>query len=287
MAFVNNIAACLFEKKEYNACIDKCSEAIALGKTNRAKFELLGKAYGRKGAAYMKLKQFKEAVAAYEAAQMEFPDHKLKLACREAQNAMKKQEEEGYLDEAKAEESRLKGNKLYEEQKWMDAITDYTEAIKRNPKNHKTYSNRAACFSKLMDWQRALDDCDMCLKLDPTFVKAYIRKGKVQQFLKQYHKALQTFEEGLKLDPKASELVEGRMQVLNLMRQENQTGVSEERAKEAFKDPEIQAILRDPYVTNVLRQMQEDPNSAQAALADPDIREKIDKLVASGVLQMR
>ena len=67
----------------------------------------------------------------------------------------------------------------------IDAIGHYTEALKRNPQNYKVYSNRAACYAKLMDWERGLADCETCLKQDPTFVKAYIRKGKIHHFLKQ------------------------------------------------------------------------------------------------------
>ena len=49
----------------------------------------------------------------------------------------------------------------------------------------KVYSNRAACYAKLMDWERGLADCESCLKKDPTFVKAWLRKGKIHHFLKQ------------------------------------------------------------------------------------------------------
>ena len=52
-------------------------------------------------------------------------------------------------------------------------------------------------------------------------------------------------------------------------------------------DPEIQQILQDPAVRQTLQDMQENPAYAQKAMADPDLRGKIEKLVAAGVLQVK
>jgi len=173
---------------------------------------------------------------------------------------------------------------LFTEGKWVDAIAEYTEALKRDPSNYKVYSNRAGCYSKLMDWQRGLEDCDKCLSVDPKFVKAYIRKGKIQHFLKQYHKALETFDKGLQIDPAASELMEARRATYQAIT----SGQGDpERAKEAMKDPEIQQILRDPTISKVLQDLQQNPESAQGALKDADIRRKIEKLIAAGILSVK
>ena len=63
------------------------------------------------------------------------------------------------------------------------------------------------------------------------------------------------------------------------------SGNDEERLRHAMADPEIQAIMRDPNIQQVLRDLQENPAAGQAALTDPDIMSKIQKLIAAGVLK--
>merc|ERR1712003_216318 len=134
-------------------------------------------------------------------------------ALRELERAKEKHEKEAYFDSGKAEEHREKGNEFFKAQNWAEAKREYDEAVKRNPKDPKLYSNRAAALTKLLAYPDALRDLDECLKLDPKFVKAYSRKGAAHFWMKEYNKALKAYEDGLKIEPENPECLQGREQV--------------------------------------------------------------------------
>lgn len=280
------MAAVYFEMKDFEKCVAKCTEAVAKenGKSGY-NYSVVAKSWIRMANAYDKWGKFQEAEDAYEKALLEDYNDGAKRALKKLQAKRKKLDAENYINPELSEEAKTKGNESFQAGKWQDAIEHYSEALKRNPKNYKVYSNRAACYSKLMAWQQGLDDCDECLKLDPAFVKAYIRKGKIQHFLKQYHKALTTFDQGLALDPKCTDLRQAKMLTMQKINEENSQGVDPGRAQEAMKDPEIQGIMRDPVVQNVLQSLSEDPAAAQKAMANPSMRAKIEKLIAAGIVR--
>jgi stress-induced-phosphoprotein 1 len=60
----------------------------------------------------------------------------------------------------------------------------------------------------------------------------------------------------------------------------------EDRARHAMNDPEIQILLKDPRIVQTLKDLQENPQSAQSALRDPFIGEAINKLIAAGIVKM-
>lgn len=288
-SFQANKAAVYFEQKDYDLCISTCENVIKESKASKCyDYKLVAKAYHRMANALEKAgKPLEEVIAAHGDALMEHPLPAAKEAIKKLKEKKKKADAEAYLSNDLSDEHKKKGNAFFQAQKWTDAIDEYTEGLKRNPDNHFIYSNRAACYTKLMDWNSGLKDVDRCLSIDPTFVKAYIRKGKIQHFLKQYHKALETYQKGLDLSPTSTELIEGKRATMNAINQENSSGnVDPARAKEAMKDPEIRGILNDPMINKVLKDMQEDPAAGQRAMADPVIWGKIEKLINAGILQV-
>lgn len=249
-------------------------------------FEKVAKIFCRIAVAHEQKKQFDEAIEYYNKALMEDNSRNTRNALRDLEKKKEKAEKDAYLDPAKAEEHREKGNEYFKAQNWAEAKKEYDESIKRNPKQAKTYSNRAASLQKLAAHPDALRDLDECLKLDPTFVKAYSRKGVSHFFMKEYHKALQAYEKGLKLDPTNEECKAGRETTIQKVQSSNSGQVDEEQVRHAMADPEIQSMLKDPQINLFLKDMQENPKAAQEAMMkDPKLANAVEKLMAAGILR--
>jgi stress-induced-phosphoprotein 1 len=172
------------------------------------------------------------------------------MALAKAQKEKKEEAAKAYLDAGLAEEHRVKGNELFKEGKFPQALKEYEEGLRRDPNSVAIYSNRCATYIKLMEFVIGLKDADKCIELDPKFVKAYARKGTCHHFMKEYHKALKAYEDGLKIDPTNRECLEGRTKTLTTIQMTAGAGGAndEERVRHAMADPEIQTIMRDPTI---------------------------------------
>ena len=283
VAVLTNRAAVHFETKAYDACISDCKKAIEDGRTHRADWKVIARAYERMGNALMKQDKIEEAIKAYQDSLVENRTREVEKKLKDAEKILKSNAEKAYINPEIAAQEKEKGNALVKEGKWIEAKAVYDEAIKRNPSDHTLYSNRALCFMKLMEWPSAKADCDKALQIEPTFVRALERRGNCYQMLKEVTKAMADFRKGLELDPQNRACIEGLQRVeANMFNSGGQR--DEQQVANAMKDPEIQQILQDPMINNVLKNLQENPRSAQDALKDPVIAERIQKLAAAGIL---
>ncbi|XP_066322296.1 hsp70-Hsp90 organizing protein-like [Miscanthus floridulus] len=295
ISYLTNRAAVYIEMGKYDECIKDCDKAVERGRELRADFKMISRALTRKGTALVKLaktsKDFDIAIETFQKALTEHrnPDTLKKLI--EAERAKKELEQQEYYDPKLADEEREKGNEFFKEQKYPEAIKHYTEALRRNPKDPRVYSNRAASYTKLGAMPEGLKDAEKCLELDPTFTKGYTRKGAIQFFMKEYDKAMETYQAGLKHDPNNQELLDGVRRCIEQINKANRGEISQdelqERQNKGMQDPEIQNILTDPIMRQVLNDFQENPRAAQEHLKNPGVMQKIQKLVSAGIVQMR
>ncbi|KAK1261522.1 Heat shock protein STI [Acorus gramineus] len=280
ISFLTNRAAVYLEMGKYEDCINDCDKAVERGRELRADYKMISRALTRKGTALVKLakssKDYEPAIEAFQKALTEHrnPDTLKKL--NEAEKAKKDLEQQEYFDPKIADEEREKA---------------FIRSGKIPNAGTKVYSNRAACYTKLGALPEGLKDAEKCIELDPSFSKGYTRKGAVQFFMKEYNKAVETYQEGLKHDPNNQDLLDGIRRCVEQINKTNRGDISPEDLKErqerGMQDPEIQTILSDPIMRQVLIDFQENPQSAQEHLKNPQVMHKIQKLVSAGIVQMK
>lgn len=165
---------------------------------------------------------------------------------------------------------------------------EYEEAVKRAPNNAPIRNNLAAALCKILDFNGAKTHIEKAIEIDPKYTKAWARKGDIEVMCKENHKALESYKKGLELDPTNSTCKEGLRKVTAMINYGSSTMSEEdkmERARRGMGDPEIQNILQDPMIQQILKDFNENPQAANKAMSDPGVRAKIEKLIASGVVQ--
>jgi len=282
MVYRTNIAAVYFEQKEYEKCIKECQAAVELGRENRADYKLIAKALARIGNAYVKQNDLKSAVTYYNKSLSEHRDSEIVRKLFEVDKQFKEQERLAYINPEVASEEKQKGNDAFTKGDYPTALKFYSEAIRRNPADAKLYSNRSACYTKLLEFGLALKDAEECIKLDKSFIKGYLRKGACLVAMKQESRASDAYQKALEIDPNCQEALEGYRAAIM-----EQNADPEAVKKRAMQDPEVQEILTDPAMQQILQQMQKDPKALQEHLRNPEVARKIEKLLEVGLIGIR
>lgn len=287
MMYLNNKAAVLIEKGEWQEAVTLCEQALEVGRANRAPFEEKAKVYHRIAAAHLKGNDIPSALKAYEKAQMEMYDKAIERKMKTLELEQRKLERQRYINPELAVEAKERGNTAFREGNFSQAITEYEEAIKRDPSNPAYHNNLSAAFLKVGLFNDAKREVEKSLELDRTYVKAWAKKGDIEFFMKEYHKAMDSYRAGLQIEPDNSLCKQGMIKVNQAIAAANSQVPDAERAAHAMADPEIQRILSDPTIRQVLNDFQDNPKFANQAMSDPDIRSKIERLIAAGILQTK
>ncbi|XP_043909922.1 small glutamine-rich tetratricopeptide repeat-containing protein alpha isoform X1 [Protopterus annectens] len=104
-------------------------------------------------------------------------------------------------DLGEAERLKTEGNEQMKVENYESAVSFYTLAIDRNPRNAVYYCNRAAAYSKMGNYEQAVQDCEKAIEIDPNYSKAYGRMGLALASLNRHTDAVLYYKKALGLDP--------------------------------------------------------------------------------------
>nr|BAX24936.1 putative Heat shock protein STI [Oryza punctata] len=211
--------SCLIKRAKANFSMNKCKECVvdcdeALRRAARCEVKLAADALFLKALALLNLAvcaaDHEPAITALEESLKLCPGNKeTRAKLGMAKRNMDAFAEQERLDQEAAKTHRDKGLELLRKKKYKEAEMHFTEAIKRNPRYPKNFSDRARCLIELNSFPKALEDANRCIELDDTLGMGYLRKGLVQIVMGKYEDAIATLVDGLKHDPQNLDIHNG------------------------------------------------------------------------------
>jgi stress-induced-phosphoprotein 1 len=290
ITFLTNLGAVYFEQGNYDKAIETCEKAVDEGRSIRADFKLIAKAFGRIGSAYVKKGDLSSAVKFFEKSLSEHRTPDILNKLRDVERAKAEADRKAYIDPEKSAHAREEGNTQFKSGDFAGAVKSYSESIKRDPSDARGYNNRAAAYMKLVAFPEALKDAEEAIKIDPKFVKAYIRKSAILFAMRDYNKAIEAIQEAQEHDVErkhTSEIQQQEFKCQQAMFSQREGESQEETLQRAMRDPEVAGIMNDPIMQQILQQAQTDPGALQEHMKNPIVRQKIQKLVNAGIIKTR
>ena len=108
----------------------------------------------------------------------------------------------GATQDRRAREYCRRGNHLFLEARYTEAIEAYDRAIQLCPSYHQVWCNRGSAFFQLEQYERAIADTDRALALQPNYAEAWNNRGTALAKLKRIPEALISYNKALQLQPK-------------------------------------------------------------------------------------
>ncbi|KAM0880910.1 hypothetical protein ACQ4PT_033269 [Festuca glaucescens] len=271
ISFLTNRAAAYLLMSKYKECVRDCDEAVEKGRELRADNRLLARALSRKASALLKLAacagDYAPAIRALQQSLAEHYSEETRAKLDEAESARKEVEEQERQDQEAADHHRHKGNEFFQKKKYQEAADHYTEAIKKNPNDHRVFSNRAQSHIYLRNLSEGLEDAEKCIELDPTFLKGYLRKANAQFLMDNYESALATYIEGLKCDPNSLGAIDGLRRCAACIKRSDGGDFGPEDLKEILGD-----LRSDNDLRNKLKKSMEEAAVFEQVASDERLR---------------
>lgn len=200
--------------KNYNQAISDFTKAIDLyeKKLNSRKFierfdmMMLSVEYDNRASNYKRVKKYDMAILDYTK-EIDLYQKRLTLSIQEilqksiseTEKSKELKEEKEFVNEMIAAQYHRRAECYEELKNYNQAISNYTQAMKFDPKDPYSYLNRGHCYEELKNYEQAISDYTQAIKLDPKDPDAYYYRGDCYEKLGQYEKAGQDFAKAKRL----------------------------------------------------------------------------------------
>src|ERR1039458_3269684 len=81
------------------------------------------------------------------------------------------------------------------------AVADYTEALRRDPKDARIYMARSAAYVRMKMYVESLEDRQQAVQLDPKNPEVYVARGGSYHLLGQHEKGFEDRTRAIGLSP--------------------------------------------------------------------------------------
>jgi tetratricopeptide (TPR) repeat protein len=93
------------------------------------------------------------------------------------------------------------GNVSGKQEKYKEAVLDYTKAIETDPNYANAYYNRGYVYIEMKKYKLAISDLDKAIEINPKYAAAYHVRGIAYFFKKKYPEAIADYSEAIGLEP--------------------------------------------------------------------------------------
>jgi len=197
-------------------------------------------------------------------------------------------------EKLEADQHKAAGNKAFTEQRFDDAISEFSQAIDLDPSNHVYYSNRSGAYASLKQYDAALNDANKTIELSPQFIKGYSRKGHALYGLNRYEDAKKTYEDALRdVDPNSQALKDGLQDIEKHIQQQQQASSNpfaklfgHDMITKLAADPSTKHLLSDPSFMAKIQRIRDNPNNVNNMLGDPQVMQAVSVLLGINMRTM-
>jgi len=112
-----------------------------------------------------------------------------------------------------------------------DALSDFTETIKRNPRYANAYKWRGIVYFKTNRYVEATNDFSRFIELEPDNPYGYVNRGSALAQIGNYDKALADFNRSIEIDATCADCYYKRYQIYTVMGRDAEAELDLEKAQ--------------------------------------------------------